>query len=85
MSAGLVPPEIVRETLFHVSSLVSSGLLSIFGVPSFADATLPSLASGSQDIHPVYLCRSMCTFPLHKDTSSVGLGTHLTPVQPHLN
>lgn len=66
MSAGLLPPEIVRETLFHISSLGSSGLLSIFGVPSFVDATLQSLASGSQDILPVYPCRSMCKFPLHK-------------------
>lgn len=79
MLAELVPAEALRKKLFHDSSLVSGGLLAIFGVPWPVEASLKSLPSSSQGILPG------CEF-LSKSSLFIGIiGAHFTSVWLHVN
>ena len=55
--AGLVPSEGERENLFQASPLASGGLLTLFDVPWFVEASPPSLPSSSHGQLPI------CMFP----------------------
>ena len=60
--------------------LASGGLLAVFGIPWFAATQLQSL--------PLSLSGVLCVFTgpfAYKGTNHIGLGTHPTGVQPHLN